>query len=185
MNQLQNLDWEILNFIHTYAHCGFLDFIMPKITALGDMGTIWIVAAIVLLITKKYRKQGILLLGSIVLCALIGNLCLKPLIARARPCWINNDISLLISNPTDFSFPSGHTLVAVAASAGLTLTSRRFGWFAIPLAVLIAFSRLYLYVHFPTDVFASICFGILISVFTFTFGGKIFDTIKNKRKLKV
>lgn len=175
MNLLQSFDWVILNWIHNNLQCGFLDFLMPKITVLGDMGAVWIVAAIVLLFTKKYRKQGVLLLGSLVLCVLIGNLCLKPLIARARPCWLKNGILLLISNPTDFSFPSGHTLASVAGATGLFLTNRKFGWFAIPLATVIAFSRLYLYVHFPTDVFASICFGILIAVFTFTVGGKVFD----------
>ena len=96
---------------------------------------------------------------------LVGNVCLKNLIARPRPCWLES-VPLLIGNPTDYSFPSGHTLSSVIGAFMLTAANRRFGILAIPLAALIGFSRLYLYVHFPSDVLASVVIGTLIGGIT-------------------
>lgn len=157
-----NLDWTILQWIQETLRCSVLDFLMPKITMLGNGGMIWIAAALIMICTKKYRKNGILLLVGLVVGVLIGNVCLKNLVGRARPCWIDPGVPLLIANPTDYSFPSGHTLSSVIAATILYDTDRRFGIPAIVLAVLIAFSRLYLYVHFPTDVLASVLLGVLI-----------------------
>ena len=105
-----NLDWSILRWIQGSMTCPFLDFLMPKITALGNGGAIWLAAAAGLIFTKKYRKQGILLLGGLAAGVLVGNVFLKNLVARSRPCWLDQSICLLISSPTDYSFPSGHTL---------------------------------------------------------------------------
>lgn len=157
-----NFDWTILQWIQETLRCGALDFLMPKITLLGNGGMIWIAAALIMICTKKYRKNGILLLVGLVVGVLIGNVCLKNLVGRARPCWIDPGVPLLIANPTDYSFPSGHTLSSVIAATILYDTDRRFGIPAIVLAALIAFSRLYLYVHFPTDVLASVLLGVLI-----------------------
>lgn len=157
-----NLDWTILQWIQETLRCGVLDLLMPKITMLSNGGMIWIAAALIMICTKKYRKNGILLLVGLVVGVLIGNVCLKNLVGRARPCWIDPGVPLLIANPTDYSFPSGHTLSSVIAATMLYDTDRRFGIPAIILAALIAFSRLYLYVHFPTDVLASVLLGVLI-----------------------
>lgn len=159
LDLIQNIDWTVLHWIRDTLHCGVMDFIMPKITLLGDVGAVWVILAIVLLISKKYRKYGLALLGALIVGVLVGNVCLKQLIARPRPCWLE-DVTLLISNPTDFSFPSGHTLASVIGAYVLTAANRKFGLFAIPLAVLISFSRLYLYVHFPSDVLASVVIGV-------------------------
>jgi len=103
----------------------------------------------------------VLLLVALALGVLTGNLTLKPLIARPRPCWVDESVRLLIPNPTDYSFPSGHTLSSVIGATVLTKANAKFGLAAIPLAALIAFSRLYLYVHYPTDVLGGMVFGIL------------------------
>ena len=161
------LEFKILDFIQEFLRCQFLDFLMPKITALGNGGIIWIVAAIILLATKKYRRGGVALATGLALVLLIGNVTLKPLIARTRPFDLIEGIELLIGAPRDFSFPSGHTLSSVVAAAILTMTDKRFGYFAIPLAVLVAFSRLYLYVHFPTDILGGIFIGAIISIFIY------------------
>lgn len=167
-----SLDWTILHGIHAALACPLLDFLMPKITALGNGGAIWILAAAGLLCTRKYRKHGVLLLAGLALGVLTGNLLLKNLIARPRPCWLEPDFPLLIAVPTDYSFPSGHTLASVIGAGVLTDADRRFGCVAIPLAVLIAFSRLYLYVHFPSDILGAAVLGIGISVLVLRIGRK-------------
>ena len=153
----------VLDFIYNYIKNPFLDFFMTKITFLGNGGLIWIAAAIVLLAIPKYRKSGIALSIGLLACLVIGNLTLKPLVARARPYEFVEGIELLINRPADFSFPSGHTLSSVVSASILTMSDKRFGYVAIPLAVLIAFSRLYLYVHFPTDILGGIIIGGVIS----------------------
>ena len=167
MNWLQQMDWQLLYWLQNTVVCDTLDVIMPIITALGDGGFIWILAGILLLCTKKYRRYGLILLIGLGIGALLGNLCLKPLFARPRPCWLETGIPLLIANPTDYSFPSGHTLAACIGATILTLTNGKFGFGAIPLACLIAFSRLYLFVHFPSDVMGGAILGIGIGCFSY------------------
>jgi len=167
-----NLDWAILNWIHLNMQCKLLDFIMPHITALGDAGFIWISIAGVMLFFKNYRKTGTLMLIGMAIGLLIANVGLKPLIARSRPCWLNPMIPLLIETPLDFSFPSGHTLASVISATIIACSRSRLRFFVIPLAALIAFSRLYLYVHFPSDVLASLVFGLIIGLSVFHIGNK-------------
>ena len=162
-----NLDWIILHGLRVLTTCPLLDFWMPRITALGNSGIVWVVAAIVLLCTKKYRRYGVMLLVGLAAALLLGNLALKNLFARPRPCWLDSSVRLLIADPTDYSFPSGHTLSSVIGATILTKTDRRFGYAAIPLAALIAFSRLYLYAHFPSDVLAAAVLGVMIGELAF------------------
>ena len=162
---IQNTDWTVLHFIRDTLQCGILDFIMPKITLLGNSGAIWILAAAVMAISKKYRKYGIAMIVALAAGVLIGNVFLKNFVARSRPFWLEN-VSLLIANPTDYSFPSGHTLSSVIGAYMLTSANRKLGIIAIPLAVLIGFSRLYLYVHFPFDVLASVVIGVILGTIT-------------------
>ncbi|GAA4653281.1 phosphatase PAP2 family protein [Anaerocolumna aminovalerica] len=164
---ITSFDWTVLNWIHDTLTCPVLDYLMPKITALGDGGLIWIVTALVLLTSKKYRKYGITLIIGLVMGVLVGNVFLKNFFERSRPSWSDPSITLLISNPTDFSFPSGHTLASAIAATILTMSNKKFGCVAIPLACLIAFSRLYLYVHFPSDVLGAALIGLVIGVSVF------------------
>ena len=147
---------------------------MPKFTLLGDAGIIWILAAVALLCTKKYRRQGAVLLLGLLCGLLVGNVCLKHLVARPRPCWLDESVPLLIASPTDYSFPSGHTLSSTISATILTKTDRRFGYAAIPMAALLAFSRLYLFVHFPSDVLAGAVLGLVIGVVVSRYGPKLF-----------
>lgn len=162
---IQNIDNIILNFIDTMFHSPFMDKLMPIVTRLGDKGFIWIFIAILLMITKKYRITGIIMLSSLGVSALIGNLILKPLIARERPFFMNTDYKLLITKPHDFSFPSGHTMSSFTASTVLFIRHRKIGIGALILAALIAFSRLYLYVHFPSDILAGLLMGVTVACF--------------------
>ena len=158
------LDWTILHEIRAFLTCPLLDMLMPKITMLGNSGAVWILAAGGLLCTKKYRKYGIILLAGLAMGVLVGNVFLKHLIARPRPCWLDQSVPLLIAVPNDYSFPSGHTLASVIGATILTAADRRFGIIAIPLAI--AFSRLYLYVHFPSDILGAVILGLGIGALT-------------------
>lgn len=162
MNAITEIDFRILNFIYYHFSCGFLNFLMPVISFIGNYGMVWIAAAAALIFIKGYRMNGVLILIGLLTGLLIGNLFLKNVLALPRPCWLNDQIKLLIAVPADYSFPSGHSLSSFIAATLLTLTNRKFGYFAFPLAFLIAFSRLYLYVHFPTDVVAGSLLGVLI-----------------------
>lgn len=169
---IQNADWTVLHWIQNTFQCGILNFLMPKITALGNGGAVWIAAAAAMTISKKYRKYGISMFVALAAGVLVGNVCLKHLFARTRPCWAES-VPLLIANPADYSFPSGHTLSSIIGAFILTAANRKFGLAAIPLAVLIAFSRLYLYVHFPSDVLMSVVLGIAIGTTVILISKKI------------
>lgn len=140
-----------------------LDTLMVNISALGNSGILWILITIGLLCFSKTRKCGIVLGVGLLLCFLSGNILLKNIIARERPCWIDTSIILPLPVPKDFSFPSGHSMASFAASFIIWQFYKKWGVLCIILASLIAFSRLYLFVHFPTDVAAGIIIGIIFA----------------------
>lgn len=160
-----NFDLPILDWIAGNLRCGFLDAVMPIITLLGDGGIFWIAIAVVLLFFPRYRKVGLAMGAAMLLGVLVCNVTMKPLFARIRPYdfkleHFGQTVKLLISTPHDFSFPSGHTLASFEAAAVLAIHNRKMGIPALVLACLIAFSRMYLYVHYPTDVLFSVAMGI-------------------------
>lgn len=156
------LDFSILDFIQLHLRSGFGDVVMPFITHLGDSGAVWIVLDLCLLAVPKTRRAGAALAAGLVLEVVCCNLLLKPFVARVRPCDINTAVQLLVPRPTDFSFPSGHTGASFAAVSALYCSRSKLWPAALALAVLIAFSRLYLYVHYPTDVLAGALLGIML-----------------------
>ena len=160
------MKWEFafLYFLQD-LHTPLLDKIMLFFTKMGNIGLPWLAVAVILPFFKKTRPCGIAILLSLLLKEIIGNLALKNLIARERPCWIDPSVPLLISAPSSYSFPSGHTFDGFAASVSIFLYSKKAGIAAIIVATAIAFSRMYLFVHFPTDVLASVVLGILVAVF--------------------
>ncbi len=160
---IQQIDFSILNFIQKYIKCDFLDFLFPIITHLGDMGFVWILTSVILLFFRNHRKTGITMIIGLILGLIIGNIILKNLFGRLRPFEVAEGVNLLIKAPTDASFPSGHTLASFISATILFKNYKKAGicfWF---LAILIAFSRLYLYVHFPTDVLFGGVLGVIIA----------------------
>lgn len=156
-----NIELSILDWIQT-LHMPFLDKIMVFITRLGDAGIIWIVLSIVLLLIPKTRKSGAVMVAALVVDVLLCNIVLKNLVARTRPYDVNTGVHLLVAKLHDYSFPSGHTAASFASVTALYLAGEKKLWkFALVLACLIAISRLYLYVHYPTDVFGGILFGVI------------------------
>ena len=143
-------------------HCGFLDkFILAVTNITGSYGHLWVILGVLLLLFKKTRKTGFTVLVSYVLVLLVGQLVLKDLIARPRPCHLDETVALLVSRPSSYSCPSTHSAWAFAAFFSVFLYHRKA---AIPVgvaAVILAFGRLYLFVHFPTDVLCGIALGTL------------------------
>ncbi len=158
------LTWEfsVLDFIQVHLRSGLGDAVMPLITHLGDSGAIWAVMSLGLLFHPKTRKAGAAMAAALALEVVCCNLVLKPFVARVRPCDINTAVGLLVPRPDDFSFPSGHTGASFAAAFALYFSKSRLYLPAFILAALIGFSRLYLYVHYPTDVLAGTLLGVLL-----------------------
>lgn len=171
------LELSFLDSIQSYLRCDFLDAAMPIISMLGNAGAIWIACAVVLLLIPKTRRVGVVLAVSLALEAICCNFILKPLVARIRPFDMNTAAQLLISAPKDFSFPSGHTGAAFAAASALFFSKNRLWIPSLILAILIAFSRLYLYVHYPTDVLG----GALLGILSGWLGHTLVGLIKKKR----
>ena len=161
----EHFDLPILEWIAANLWCPFLNAVMPVITLLGDAGIFWIAIAVVLMFFPKTRKIGFGMGAALLMGLVICNIMLKPMIARIRPYDYQLEhfgvtIKLLIDAQHDFSFPSGHTIASFEAATVILLHNKKFGIPAMVLACLIAFSRLYLYVHYPTDVIVSIVLGI-------------------------
>lgn len=163
------MDWEfaVLDFIRETFSCKPMDLLMKAITFLGEAGWLWIALGVIFLFFRKTRKMGIAVLGALVLSLIFCNITIKPLVARIRPYDIKEGIDLIISKPSDFSFPSGHTSASFAAAVAIFACNKKWGIWAVSLAVIIAFTRLYLYVHFPTDVLAGALLGTLCAVISY------------------
>lgn len=166
-DKIQEFDFTVLWWIQAHLRTSFGDAVMPFITHLGSAGIFWIAFAFLLLLFPKYRKAGFDMLLGMLIGLIVGNLILKNLVARGRPCWINTDLpAMLIAIPEDYSFPSGHTLSSTIAALVLLRRDKRPGIPAAVLAALIAFSRMYLFVHFPTDILGGFLLGLPIGAYT-------------------
>ena len=164
MEILLNLDVGFLLFLQDSVRNPILNSIMIFITSLGNGGMLWIAATILLMIPKKTRKIGLMsaiaLLGSLI----INNNLIKNLVQRPRPFRTFPELQIIIPTPSEFSFPSGHTSSSFAAAAVFYRhLPKKLGVPSVVLAGLIGFSRLYVGVHYPTDVLAGVIMGILLS----------------------
>ena len=153
LQSVQNLDGEILLQIQQHLRTDMLTPFMKIVTFLGIGGWFWILCAVVLLAVPKTRKTGYAAVVSLIFGVIVTNLLLKNIVARPRPFAEIEALIPLIAKPTDFSFPSGHTTASFAvALVMLRMLPKKIGIPAVVLAALVAFSRLYLGVHYPTDV---------------------------------
>lgn len=165
------MEFSILYQIQEW-HQPILDSVMVFASTIGNSGAVWILFGLILAVMPKYRKAGVWMLIAMLLSFLIGNVLLKNIVGRQRPCWLVPEIALLIENPKDYSFPSGHTLSSFTAAVTLFLYHKKAGIGALILAVMIAFSRLYLFVHFPSDVLAGFLLGTCVAYLCFCLNKK-------------
>lgn len=168
----------ILNLIQSMK-CSLLDSLMPLIS---QGVVVWFILPVILLIRKNTRTAGWILLAAIGIDILLCNGILKNAFQRVRPCDVNPAVPLLVRRPTDYSFPSGHTALSFAAVTGLWLSGVLKKWRipALILACLIAFSRLYLYLHYPTDILV----GMAVGVFCGWLAMKLLNKVSGTKQLR-
>lgn len=166
IDYITNIDFSILYWIQDNLRNSFTDFVMPLFSNLQDGGLIWISIAVVMLFFKRTRYCGIAVLLAMGIDTLITEYGIKNVVCRVRPCNLVDDVNMLVEKPTSYSFPSNHSASAFAGAVAVMLTIKKKAW-TIPAFVfsgIIAFSRMYVFVHFPSDVFAGILIGSTISV---------------------
>lgn len=161
---IQTVDINALYWIQQNMRVSFLNMPMIILNRIGDYGIIWLLIIAVMMIWPKYRRVGLTALIAITFSLLICNIIIKPLVHRARPFEVYQYITVLINYPTDFSFPSGHASSSFSVALVLMHAYKKKGAGFLILATLIAFSRLYVGVHYPTDILGGILTGILSGV---------------------
>ena len=173
-----------LSILHAIQalHSPLLDKIMLFIfnTLVGSLGQLWIAVGLVLLFIPKTRKCGAAVLLSYLVSFLIGNEWLKDLIARPRPCAVDDTVLLIVKKPGSFSCPSVHTYLAFSSAAAIYHYYKKAGIGVLIFALLIGFSRMYFFVHYPTDVLFGIVLGIMTAFVVCTLLDKLCDFIKQK-----
>ena len=184
-----SFDLPVLDWIQANLKSAVMDTVMPIITVFGDAGIFWMVMAALLFISPKTRKTGLGMAIAMMIGLIVCNITLKPLVARIRPYDLQLQefgitIQLLGDKMHDFSFPSGHTIASFEAAVVMLKNSKKLGIPAMILAVLISFSRLYLYVHYPTDVIASIILGTLFALIGNALAGLIAPKLRFGKKGK-
>ncbi len=185
MDALNTFEIQILLFIRENFTNPVLDFLMPKITFLADGGWFWIALAVICLVFPKTRRTGAVMALALIFGLFVGNLTLKPLVARVRPYDFVSGIEILVDRLDDFAFPSGHTLASFEGAVAICLTQKkRFGIPAIVLASVIALSRIYLFVHYPTDVATGCILGISFAFLAEFIVDKGIEVYRNKKAAK-
>ena len=181
-----SFDLPILDWIQANLQSAALDTVMPIITMFGDAGIFWMVVAALLFIFPRTRKTGLGMAIAMMIGLLVCNVTLKPLVARMRPYDLQAElgvtIQLLCGPQHDFSFPSGHTIASFEAAVVMLRNSKKLGIPAMIMVVLISFSRMYLYVHYPTDVIASIILGTLFALIGNWIAGFIAPKLRFSKK---
>lgn len=179
MGGFEELEFQLLDVIQAALGCPAMDTIMVIITRIGG-GVIWGLLGAVLLFLKKYRLNGAAILGALAISALLTEFVIKLVFLRERPFEVNTDFTLVIPPPLGTSFPSSHTSISFASAVQMFKINKQCGIIACCFATLVAFSRLYLYVHFPSDVLAGTVLGIGIG----TGFAAVFKAMQNKCKKK-
>ena len=158
------LDLSILDFIRNTLSSPVADIIMKCLTYSIEYGAMAILVFIVMMFVKKMRKTGFAVMGATLSVLLFGELILKHIVCRPRPFAVNSAIDIIIKAPSGVSFPSSPTATCFAMATAIYLFHKRLGIIAYVYASLVAFSRMYLYVHYPSDIFGGVILGICCGI---------------------
>ena len=177
------MEMSILHALQS-LHNPVLDQIMITVfnTLVGSLGQLWIVVGLVLLIIPKTRKCGVAVLLSYALSYLIGSEWLKDLIARPRPCAVDETVQLIVKKPGSFSCPSVHTYLAFSSATAIFHYYKKAGTWVLVFAALVGFSRMYFFVHYPTDVLFGAVLGIVTALVVCALLDKLLQRIKRVRE---
>ncbi len=160
-----NFDADILLYVQEHIRNGVLDPFFKTITHLGDGGIFWIVLTLFFLCFKKTRRAGVYSALALIGSGVLNNMILKPLVARVRPYEVIDGLTLIVAKATDYSFPSGHTAASFASAAAMFRPLKKpYGLLLLILAALIAFSRIYVGIHYPTDILGGLVSGIFLGI---------------------
>lgn len=167
MDWIVNLDHTIIFAVQeSLVNAGITPF-MEALSAVGEYGMLWIVLGLILCCTKKYRRVGMAVLLGLIFTIIVGNVFIKGLVMRTRPCYDFPGVSVASVLPavTSYSFPSGHTFSSFAAATAIACFGRK--WWTIcayGVALIMGFSRIYLFVHYPSDVLIGLVLGIIFGI---------------------
>lgn len=170
-------DASVITAIYENVHSAFLTMFFRIVTLLGEGGIFWIAVAVILLFFKKTRRSGICIGASLLIGVIVGNGIIKNVVARPRPYDAIAGIESVVSHLSDYSFPSGHSLCFFEAATALAMNRTKWAIPAYVGAVLVAVSRLFLFVHYPTDVICGALLGVLFGVLGSLAAGAIYDRV--------
>ena len=170
-------DASVITAIYENVHSAFLTMFFRIVTLLGEGGIFWIAVAVILLFFKKTRRSGICIGASLLIGVIVGNGIIKNVVARPRPYDAIAGIESVVSHLSDYSFPSGHSLCCFEAATALAMNRTKWAIPAYVGAVLVAVSRLFLFVHYPTHVICGALLGVLFGVLGSLAAGAIYDRV--------
>lgn len=162
LQKIKEIDIKTSHFFPQFYHHKILSNTMKFIAGIGDFGMIWLLLVLILSLNRNTQLLAQKMLAALLLATIIGQVTIKCIVKRKRPCHTYNDVKMLIAIPSDYSFPSGHTTSSFACAATVCYFYPKIGIFVIIFAFLMAFSRLYLFVHYLSDVTFAIFLGILV-----------------------
>ena len=169
LQKIKEIDVKTSHFFPQFYHYRFLSGTMKFIASIGDFGMVWLVLVLLLSLNDKTQLLSQKMLAALLVATIIGQVTIKSIVRRKRPCHTFNDVKMLVPVPNDYSFPSGHTTSSFACATTVCFFFPRIGAICIVFAFLMAFSRLYLFVHYLSDVIFGIMLGIGVGVLVMLF----------------
>lgn len=169
LQRIKEIDIKTSHFFPQFYHHRILSEIMKFIAGIGDFGMVWLVLVLVLSLSHKTQLLSQKMLMALLLATIVGQVTIKSIVKRKRPCHTFHDVEMLIPVPSDYSFPSGHTMSSFACATTVCFFFPKIGIICILFAFLMAFSRLYLFVHYLSDVSCAIILGIIVGIVVMLF----------------